>query len=205
MRSIPSFVDGLKPGQRKVLFACFKRNLTKDIKVSQLQGYVSEHSAYHHGEMSLVGTIIKMAQNFIGSNNINLLVPSGQFGTRHAVGKDHSSARYIFTRLEKITRKIFHIDDDLVLDFQDDDGKSVEPKYYVPVIPMVLVNGAEGIGTGYSVSIPNYDPLDIISNLRRMLRDEEPEPMHPFYKDYTGHIVYVPSDKKYQVRGVVTI
>ena len=79
-------------------------------------------------------------------------------------------------------RKIFHVDDDLVLDFQDDDGKSVEPRYYVPVIPMVLVNGAEGIGTGYSVSIPNYDPLDIISNLRRMLRDEEPEPMHPFYK-----------------------
>jgi DNA topoisomerase-2 len=82
VRSIPSIVDGLKPGQRKILFCCFKRNLTSEIKVAQLAGYVSEHSAYHHGEASLHETIIGMAQNFVGAHNINLLEPIGQFGTR---------------------------------------------------------------------------------------------------------------------------
>lgn len=82
-RSIASIVDGFKPGQRKILFSCFKRNLKKEIKVAQLSGYVAEHSAYHHGEMSLTQTIVGMAQNFVGSNNINLLLPNGQFGSRN--------------------------------------------------------------------------------------------------------------------------
>ena len=86
-RSIPSLVDGFKPGQRKVMFTCFKRNDKKEVKVAQLAGSVGEKSAYHHGEMSLVGTIIGLAQDFIGSNNINLLLPNGQFGTRLAGGK----------------------------------------------------------------------------------------------------------------------
>lgn len=84
-RSIPSMVDGLKPGQRKILFCSFKRNFVKEAKVAQFSGYVSEHSAYHHGEQSLASTIIGMAQDYVGSNNINLLQPNGQFGTRHQV------------------------------------------------------------------------------------------------------------------------
>lgn len=86
-RSIPSMVDGLKPGQRKILFCSFKRNFVKEAKVAQFSGYVSEHSAYHHGEQSLAGTIIGMAQDYVGSNNINLLLPNGQFGTRGQVIK----------------------------------------------------------------------------------------------------------------------
>lgn len=82
IRSIPSIVDGFKPGLRKILFACFKRKLKDEIKVAQLAGYIAEHSAYHHGDASLCASIIGMAQDFVGSNNINLLVPSGQFGTR---------------------------------------------------------------------------------------------------------------------------
>jgi DNA topoisomerase II len=138
-RSIPSMVDGLKIGQRKILFGCFKRKLKNEIKVSQLAGYVSEHSAYHHGEQSLNGTIVKMAQNYVGSNNINILFPSGQFGTRLEGGKDAASARYIFTTLCQITRSLFHTADDAVLEYLDEDGLSIEPKYYIPVIPMVLV------------------------------------------------------------------
>lgn len=84
-RSIPSMVDGLKPGQRKILFCSFKKKLFKEIKVGQFIGYVSEHSCYHHGEQSLASTIIGMAQDFVGSNNINLLKPNGQFGTRNLV------------------------------------------------------------------------------------------------------------------------
>nr|XP_021509139.1 DNA topoisomerase 2-alpha [Meriones unguiculatus] len=98
-RSIPSMVDGLKPGQRKVLFTCFKRNDKREVKVAQLAGSVAEMSSYHHGEMSLMMTIINLAQNFVGSNNLNLLQPIGQFGTRLHGGKDSASPRYIFTML----------------------------------------------------------------------------------------------------------
>ncbi len=116
-RSIGSIIDGFKPGQRKIIFACFKRNLKEEIKVAQLSGYVAEHSAYHHGEMSLTGTIVNMAQNYVGSNNINLLMPNGQFGSRNQGGKDHASARYIFTNLNKITRVIFPEADDHTLTY----------------------------------------------------------------------------------------
>ena len=115
-RSIPAVLDGLKPSQRKVLFSCFKRKLKQEIKVAQLSGYVSEHSAYHHGEMSLNACIVGMAQNFVGSNNVNLLLPSGQFGTRLQGGKDAASPRYIFTRLEAVARHLFHADDDALLE-----------------------------------------------------------------------------------------
>ena len=134
----------LKLSLRKILFSVFKRNLTKEIKVAQLSGYVSEHSGYHHGEASLNGAIVGMAQTFVGSNNINLLKPNGQFGTRLAGGKDSASERYIFTQMEKITRLIFPQDDDCILDYKDDDGQPVEPVYYAPIIPMILVNGTKG-------------------------------------------------------------
>lgn len=102
VRSIPSIVDGLKPGQRKILFACFKRKLVSEIKVAQLAGYTAEHTAYHHGEDSLNKTIVNLAQNFLGSNNTNLLLPNGQFGTRHQAGQDSASPRYIYTQLSPI-------------------------------------------------------------------------------------------------------
>ena len=187
-RSIPHIMDGFKPSQRKVLFACFKKKLKAEIKVAQLAGYIGEHSAYHHGDMSLNGTIIGMAQSYVGSNNVNLLYPSGQFGTRRMGGKDHASARYIFTRLEKIARTIFHPDDDALLNYLNDDGLSVEPEYYMPVIPMVLVNGSDGIGTGYSSTIQNHDPREVIDNIRKMINGEEPELIHPFFNGWTGEV-----------------
>eukprot|EP00494_Astrolonche_serrata_P005249 UN05265 len=199
-RSIPSLVDGFKPGQRKVMWSCFKRKLKNEIKVQQLAGYIGEHSAYHHGEMSLIGTIIGMAQNFVGSNNINLLYPSGQFGTRNQGGKDHASARYINTRLCSIARSVFHPDDDLVLKFLDDDGLMVEPQWYVPVIPMVLVNGADGIGTGWSTFIPNYEPAEVIANIKRMIRGEAPLVMDPWYKGFVGKM-YAEDRTRYSVWG----
>ena len=125
-RSIPNLMDGLKTSQRKILFSAFKRNLTKEIKVAQFSGYVSEHSSYHHGEQRLNGAIVNMAQNFVGSNNINLLIPNGQFGTRLQGGSDSASERYIFTMLNKITRSIFNEHDDKILKYLDDDGTPVE-------------------------------------------------------------------------------
>lgn len=192
-RSIPSICDGLKISTRKILFSCFKKNLIKDIKVAQLSGYVSEQSAYHHGEVSLQEAIVGMAQNFVGSNNINLLEPKGQFGTRIA-SNDNASARYIYTQLSNITLKIFNKLDNCILDYKNDDGLLVEPFYYLPVIPMVLINGAKGIGTGYSTEIPCYNPLHIINALKTILKNNDITSIDsmefvPYFQGFTGDII----------------
>ncbi|CAI2200610.1 4130_t:CDS:2, partial [Funneliformis geosporum] len=137
-RSIPSVLDGLKPGQRKVLYTCFKKNYKKEIKVSSLSGAVLEQAAYHHGDASLHGTIIGMAQDFVGSNNVNILHGEGQFGTRAQGGKDAASARYISVTIPDITRKIFNPQDDSLLTYMNDDGQLVEPEWYLPILPMIL-------------------------------------------------------------------
>lgn len=184
IRSIPSVADGLKPGQRKVMFGCFKRNLKKEIKVAQLGGYVSENTAYHHGEQSLTSTIVGLAQNFVGSNNINLLEPNGQFGTRMQGGKDAASARYIFTNTSAMTRAVFHPADDPLLNYLVEDGQRIEPEYYLPTVPMLLINGADGIGTGWSTQIPNYNPVDVVDNLRRLMKGEDVVPMTPWFRGF---------------------
>ena len=191
-RSIPCVVDGLKPSQRKILYTCFKRNLVDEIKVAQLAGSVSEQAAYHHGEASLQGAIICMAQDFVGANNIQLLYPSGMFGTRRLGGKDASAPRYIFTRLESITQKIFRKEDAGLLNYLEDDGFKVEPAYYMPIIPMVLINGACGIGTGFSTSIPSYNPLDIIEVMKDCIEThgnmEGLPKLVPWYRGFHGTI-----------------
>ncbi|XP_061714729.1 DNA topoisomerase 2 [Cydia pomonella] len=188
VRSIPSMVDGLKPGQRKVIFTCIKRNDKREVKVAQLAGSVAEHSAYHHGEQSLSMTIVNLAQNYVGSNNINLLEPRGQFGTRLSGGKDSASPRYIFTLMSPLARLVFHPHDDPLLVHEFEDNQKIEPMYYIPILPMLLVNGAEGIGTGWSTKIPQYNPRDIVENIRLLLDGDEPKPMHPWYKNFKGHV-----------------
>ena len=163
-RSINHMCDGLKESTRKILFGCFKKRLFKDeIRVAQLAGYISEVSAYHHGEASLQQAIIGMAQNFIGSNNINLLSPNGQFGTRIQGGQDAASPRYINTHLTALATKVYREEDNAILHYLDDDGVPVEPDYYIPIIPMVLLNGALGIGTGFSTNVPCHNPSDVIA------------------------------------------
>ena len=202
-RSIPNLMDGLKISQRKILFAAFKRNLKTEIKVAQFSGYVSEHSGYHHGEASLNGAIVGMAQNFVGSNNINLFLPNGQFGTRLQGGKDSASERYIFTLLNKITRTIFQQTDDYILEYLNDDGLSVEPIYYAPIIPMILVNGSKGIGTGFSTDIICYNPLDIIEYLKNKLMNIEDDDIHfmPYYEGFKGQISKITNDK-FLIKGI---
>ncbi|KAI9430165.1 DNA topoisomerase [Lactarius indigo] len=160
VRSIPSVADGLKPGQRKVIWACFKRKLKKEIKVAQLVGYISEHAAYHHGEQSLTMTIVNLAQDYVGSNNLNLLLPNGQ-----------------------------------------EDNDDIEPEWYMPVIPLLLLNGTEGIGTGWSTSVPSYNPRDVVANIRRLMAGEEQEPMLPWWRGFKGTIKKT-GEHKYDVTGI---
>lgn len=200
VRSIPSVLDGFKPGQRKVMFGSFKRNLRSEMKVAQLAPYVSECTAYHHGEQSLEQTIIGLAQSFVGTNNIYLLMPNGAFGTRATGGKDAAAARYIYTELNKLTRKIFHPADDPLLNYIQDDEKTVEPEWYLPVIPMVLVNGSEGIGTGWSTNIPSFNPLAIVRNIKHIMAGEELEELHPWFRGWNGSIEMVEA-QRYRMYG----
>ncbi|KAI8997263.1 DNA topoisomerase [Pilobolus umbonatus] len=204
IRSIPSMIDGFKPGQRKVFFGCIKRGSNKEIKVAQLANYVAGITQYHHGEASVAATVINMAQDFVGSNNVNLLFPAGQFGTRHEGGKSAASPRYLFTKLNEIARTIYHPDDDALLNYLVEENMSIEPTWFLPILPMVLVNGADGIGTGWSTNIPNYNPEDIVNNILRMMNDEPVVPMHPWFRGFKGEIKNC-GPNKYTADGIANV
>lgn len=202
-RSIAHVADGLKPSQRKVMYSCFQKNLKDEMKVAQLAAYVAEKSAYHHGEVSLAETIVKLANDYTGSNNINLLEPCGQFGTRLMGGKDASQTRYIFTKLTKEARTIFDPKDDDILTYLDDDGRSIEPEYYMPTLPMILVNGSEGIGTGFSCYVPPFNPEDIKQNILNYTRGQGLTKMKPWFRGFKGTI-QEQDDDSWVTRGVWT-
>ena len=203
-RSIANLMDGLKISLRKILFSSFKKNLVNEIKVAQFSGYVSENSGYHHGEASLNMAIVGMAQNYIGSNNINLLEPNGQFGTRMQGGKDSASERYIYTQLNKLTRFIYNKYDDAILEYNDDDGDVVEPVYYLPIIPMALINGIKGIGTGFSTEILPYNPETIINYILDKLQDNDLSTYKfiPYWHGFKGFIYEDTQNSKYMVKGI---
>jgi DNA topoisomerase-2 len=218
-RSIPHMCDGFKVSTRKIMFACLKKRLyTKEIRVAQLSGYISEVAAYHHGEVSLQKAIVGMAQDYVGSNNINLLMPNGQFGTRLQGGSDSASARYIHTLISPIASKVFREEDNPILSYLDDDGVPVEPEFYIPIIPMILVNGGLGIGTGFSTKIPNHNPSDVIKicqqlaavgvedgddtvTIRSKIEEQALEDIKPWYLGFQGNILPY-KDGSYASRGV---
>jgi DNA topoisomerase-2 len=184
------------------MYYLLKRTSNEIINVAQLSGYVAAEMKYHHGPVSLEEAIIKLGRNFTGSNNINLLVPEGNFGSRYLI-KDAASSRYTFTKLEEITRVIYNNIDKPILNILEDDGHPVEPEYLVPIIPMVLVNGCEGIGTAYSTSIPSYNPKEIVSNLKKLIKNEPMVEMNPWFRNFKGKIVKV-AEHKYTTHGLFT-
>ena len=202
IRSIPSIMDGLKPSQRKVLYTLFKKNFKDDIKVELLVGSILAEAAYHHGSTSLEQTIVGMAQDFVGSNNLNLLEPIGEYGTRSKGGKDSAASRYIFTKLNSLTRDIFKSNDDDILEYLVDDGYTVEPKYYVPIIPMVLVNSVKGIGTGWSSYIPSFNAIDIIDYIENKLKNKKKIDLKPWFKGFKGEIIADLDNNRYISRGI---
>lgn len=207
-RSIPSVIDGLKPSQRKILCTCLRSNVTSDLRVAQLAAKVSETMMYHHGEVSLQSAIVKMAQDFMGSNNLNLLFPSGQFGTRLAnpVGSDSAAARYIHTRRMPYTRALFP--EHLILENIVEDGEMVEPTAYFPVIPLLLVNGAAGIGTGYSTMFPPHHIGDVIDTVKALLSGSSgPEKIRVHWKNFKGAVIVEPhkGHQKITAKGIYEV
>lgn len=175
-----------------------------EVKVAQLSGYISDITEYHHGEASLQDAIIGMAQNFVGANNINLLVPSGNFGTRRAGGNDYSSPRYIFTQISDITPYIFRKEDSDILTYVEEDSRTVEPVTYAPIIPLILINGTNGIGTGFSTRLWCYNFVDIIKNLKLLLSGKNPLELTPWYKGFKGKITKL-DETTYESHGIYEI
>ena len=202
-RSIPNILDGFKPSIRKTIYSCFRRNLTNEIKVAQLAGYISENSGYHHGEKSLEGTIVGLAQDFVGSNNLNLLLPIGQFGTRLLGGKDSAQSRYIFTQLSPLSRIVFNKQDDVLYKYLEDDGQQIEPEHYCGIIPMLLVNGTEGIGTGFSTTVPSYNPIELINfTIDKLTNTNDAKlTINPWYRGFNGVIEEI-TNGSYITKGI---
>lgn len=204
VRSIPNLMDGFKPSQRKIIHTVFKKNVTKDIKVAQLGAIVAKETEYEHGEINLYGTIINLAQDFVGSNNIELLEPIGAFGSRLKGGDDASQPRYIFTKINEITNYLFNRMDLDILTYLESEGVLIEPLWFTPVIPIILCNGVKGIGTGYSTNIPSYNPMDVVTNIKNKLVDKKLKPMIPWYRGFTGQIIKV-CPGKYITKGKYSI
>lgn len=192
VRSIPSVVDGLKKSQRQVTCGAlhhFEKSSNKQYKVAQLAGIVAAHTKYAHGEVSLQDCITGMAQRFPGSNNLTILDDKGAFGSRMQNGKDAASARYIYTALTPDARKLFPKEDDCILDYRTEEGSVVEPRFYVPTLPLLLLNGTTGIATGFSTDLPCFNPEDVIRIVKLRLQGKPADEPKPWYRGYsTNHL-----------------
>lgn len=183
-RACPSAIDGFKTGARKIMHAAFKGSLkngdTK--KLSSLTGETLQYSMYVHGDSSLNGTIITLSQEF--AFNLNPLFVDGQNGTLRS--QDAASPRYLYVRHSKYT-PLWKTDYDL-LEFLEEEGESVEPKYYLPIIPVVLCQRQQGMAPGYAFSTMSYNPIDIIDACKLVLESKAKEPLkdfvvHPYVRD----------------------
>lgn len=196
VRSLANAVDGLKPSQRKVLFSCLHRK-QGEVKVAQLAASTAELTAYHHGESSLVQTIVSMAQNWIGTNNVAILKPNGMFGSRHNPRTEHSAERYIFTERHPIARLLFRPEDDALLQSNFDDGRKIEPFLYVPIVPFLLFNGSDGIGTGWRSSCPAFNPMEVVECVRRLIDGESMGDLVPYNTQFKGKTDFDGVDSTY--------
>lgn len=183
---IASVIDGLKISQRKILYTCIKNNINSK-KVGQLVSQVSDETNYLHGEQSLVNVTVGLAQRFIGTNNIPLLKTDGSFGTR--LFPFASAPRYIFTGLEKYIFDIFNKDDENILIKQNFEGSTIEPKFFIPILPMILVNGSIGLAIGFAQNILPRNPIDIIKYInRKLIKQNSNIKLLPYWNGFTGDV-----------------
>ena len=188
-RAIPSARDGFKDSQRKIMYVALKElQKTKSMKVSELASAAGMVTNYKHGEVSLQDTIIHMAMDFIGSNNMGYFTQNGQFGSRDKGGKDAANPRYISVSLAPWIKYVYRKEDELIQEMIIEDDTERECVDLHPIIPMHVINGVKGVATGYSTDIPNHNPKDIIEWIRDVLNDREPRQLMPWYRNFTGSI-----------------
>ena len=202
-RSLPNIMDGLKITQRKAMYTAttLPKNGTP-VRVSQFASKAAEITAYHHGETSMVTTVTGLAQDYPGSNNYPLLEKHGQFGSR--LSNEAAAPRYIHTKLHANWHKFFKPEDQEIVEYLYDDGDKIEPKYFIPVLPMVLVNGAEGTGNGYKSFIYPYAVKDIVRGLKEIIKyGKVKTPLVPTINGFTGTVEKV--EKQVVFKGVLKI
>jgi DNA topoisomerase-2 len=191
-RALTSIMDGFKDGQRKVFYSIRKRNYAKTTDLEKVAGAVKELSGYHHGAASLMGTIKNLAIRYPGSNNIALLQSDGEFGTRLSgpSGKDSGQPRYISTALESVAKALFKSEDDPLLKRVIEDDSPAEYEFFVPILCTLLINGAEGIASGWSAKVPNYNPDDILEWTLAWLdgKNKSSPKLKPWYRGINGPI-----------------
>ena len=199
-RSIPNLVDGLKISQRKVLYTCVEKNINYEYKVAQLGSLTANFTEYHHGEQNLSNIISNIAQTFVGSNNLNFLDPIGQFGSR--LSPIPASPRYIFTKLSKNFRTIFKKEDDIILEYNYEDDAKIEPKFFIPILPGILLNSSKGIGTGFASHILARDYEELTKYIKAKLDNKSVAryKLLPYFKGFKGTVSHV-EDNKYQIQG----
>jgi DNA topoisomerase-2 len=198
-RAIPSVVDGFKPTQRKIIHISnqiWRNGSEKNIKVFQLAGKVASDAFYHHGNTSLENAIVTMAQKF--KNNAPLLEEDGQFGSLRS--PQPGAARYIGTKLSENFRLIYK-DFDL-LDYKEEEGESIEPKYFLPIIPTVLLNGSSGIAVGFASNVLNRDIKSIIDSCVRVIEGKKLFSIKPSLNEFTCEFIQDKENpKRWIIRG----
>ena len=202
-RAIPSVIDGFKPTHRKIIHVCndiWKSGTEKPLKVFQLAGKVASDAFYHHGNQSLESAIITMAQGF--KNNMALLEEIGQFGSLRS--PEPGAARYIGTKLNKNFRLLYK--DFELLEYKEEEGVEIEPKYFLPIIPTVLINGSSGIAVGFSSNVLNRNPIDIINACESVIKGKKITDIKPFNNFFTGdYIQDSENHKKWFIRGKLQV
>ncbi len=202
-RAIPSLIDGFKPTQRKIINAAtqvWKSGSEKPLKVFQLSGIIASTQFYHHSNQSLESTIITMAQGF--KNNLPLLEEIGQFGSLRS--PEAGAARYIGTKLSQ-NFKLLYKDLEL-LQFKEEEGEIIEPYFFLPIIPTILINGSSGIAVGFSSNILNRNPKQVIDACLNLLNGKKISDVKPYNNFFTGdYIQDIDNHKKWNIRGKLQI
>jgi len=202
-QSIASYVDGLKPTARKVIHTVLKNNINQWTKVEGLANRAAGETEYLGGATNISGVIVTIAKDYVTSNNIPMLDTNGNFGER--LNNKPGEPRYIKTRMLKDMRKYFNKDDEINLIQQEFEGTIVEPKYFVPTIPFILVNGSEGIGSGHAQTIIPRNPKDISENIKLFLDNKPMKEMIPYWKNFNGKVLKGEDDSKWITEGIYSV
>lgn len=198
-RAIPSVIDGLKPTARKVIYIAdkvWKTGNEKPMKVFQLTGRMSSDAYYHHGDASANAVITGMGQTF--KNSLPLLEGIGQYGTLRSTAA--GAPRYISTKLSPNFRNIYK--DFELLENKMDEGVVVEPNFFLPIVPTVILNGSAGIAVGFASNILNRNPKDVIDNCINYLNGKKIKDLKPWLAEFSGDWVRDKENKnKWYIKG----
>lgn len=202
LRKIASLVDGQKNASRKVLYTLLEKNIKEKVKVSQLGSKVAEFAEYLHGNLD--GVIVNLGQDFPGTNNIPLVQKKGNFGTRFS--QEASASRYIYAYGTDQFFELFKKDDTPILKHQFFEGQQIEPMFYVPSLPILLVNGSEGVSSGFAQKILPRNPDDIKKYIKDKIQGKNPKSnLIPYYNGFGGTVEQGENSSQWLIKGVMKV